>query len=83
MSGKASCWDNAAMEIFFSTYKLENSLDDNSKVLLTPWELQSEIAYWIEGYCNRDRCYSIINYLSPIEYEERTRRERIIYEMAG
>jgi transposase InsO family protein len=39
MSGKGNCWDNAAMESFFSTYKLENDLDDNSKTLLTPWEL--------------------------------------------
>jgi len=37
-----NCWDNAAMESFFSTYKLENNLDDNSKILLTPLQLQSE-----------------------------------------
>ena len=42
MSRKGNCWDNAAMESFFSTYKLENNLDDNSKILLTPLQLQSE-----------------------------------------
>jgi len=36
MSGKGNCWDNAAIESFFSAYKLENDLDDNSKILLTP-----------------------------------------------
>jgi len=44
MSGKGNCWDNAAMESF-STYELENDLDENSKILLTPWELQLETAY--------------------------------------
>ena len=65
MSDKGNCWDNAAMESFFSTYKLENDLDDNSKILLNPWELQRETAYWIEGYYNRERRHSSINYLSP------------------
>ena len=48
-----------------------------------PWELQRETAYWIEGYYNRERRHSSINYLSPIEYEERTRRDRMMYEMAA
>ena len=30
MSRRDNCWDNAEMESFFSTYKLENNLDDNS-----------------------------------------------------
>ena len=83
MSGKGNCWDNAAMESFFSTYKLENDLDDNSKILLTPWELQRETAYWIEGYYNQERRHSSINCLSSIEYEERTLRDRMMYEMAA
>ena len=28
--------ENVAMESFFFTYKLENDLDDNSKILLAP-----------------------------------------------
>jgi len=71
------------MESFFPTYNLENDLGDNSKILLTPWERQQEIAYWIKGYYNRERRHSSINYLSSIEYEERTRRDCIIYEMAA
>lgn len=71
------------MESFFSTYKLENDLDDNSRILLIPWKLQRKTAYWIEGYYNRKRRHSSINYLSPIEYEERTRRDRMMYEMAA
>jgi transposase InsO family protein len=49
MSGKGNCWDNLAMESFFSTHNLENDLGDNSKILLTPWERQRETAYWIKG----------------------------------
>jgi transposase InsO family protein len=82
--GKAESQSNKtpaiAMESFFSTYKLENDLDDNSKILLTPWGLPRETAYWIEGYYNRERLHSFIKYLSPIEYEERTRRGSIISE---
>ena len=52
MSRKGNCWVNAAMESFFSTYKLENNLDNNSKILLTPLQLQSETISWIEEYYN-------------------------------
>lgn len=83
MSDKGDYWDNAAMKSLFSTYKLENDLGDNSKTLLTPWELKRETTYWIEGCCNRESSHSSINHLSPIEYEERTRIECTIYEMAA
>lgn len=80
MSGKGNCWDNAVVESFFSTYKLENDLDGNSPNLLTPWELQRKSAYWIEGYYNRERRHSFLEYLSPIEYEERAQRARMMCE---
>ena len=66
MSGKGNCWDNAVVESFFSTYKLENHLDGNSPNLLTPWELHRRSAYWIEVYYNRERRHSFLEYLSPI-----------------
>ncbi len=33
-------------------------------------ELQRDLAFWIEGYYNRERRHSTIGYLSPIDYEQ-------------
>ena len=70
MSAKGCCWDNAVAESFFSTLKLELALDDNRKELIDPKELQRDLAFWIEGYYNRERRHSTIGYLSPIDYEQ-------------
>jgi transposase InsO family protein len=70
MSAKGCCWDNAVAESFFSTLKLELDLDDNRKELIAPQQLQRDLAFWIEGYYNRERRHSTIGYLSPIVYEQ-------------
>ncbi len=70
MSAKGCCWDNAVVESFFSTLKLELDLDDNQDTLISPQRLQRDLAFWIEGYYNRERRHSTIGYLSPIEYEQ-------------
>jgi transposase InsO family protein len=31
---------------------------------------QRDLAFWIEGYYNRERRHSTIGYLSPIDYEQ-------------
>jgi transposase InsO family protein len=72
MSAKGCCWDNAVVESFFSTLKLELDLDDDRDVLISPQQLQRDLAFWIEGYYNRERRHSTIGYLSPIDYEQRT-----------
>ena len=36
MSARGCCWDNAAVESFFSTLKLELNLNDNRGVLISP-----------------------------------------------
>ena len=70
MSAKGCCWDNAVVESFFSTLKLELNLDDDREVLISPQQLQRELAFWIEGYYNRERRHSTIGYMSPIDYEQ-------------
>lgn len=70
MSAKGCCWDNAVVESFFSTLKHELDLDDNRKELINPQQLQRELAFWIEGYYNRERRHSTNGYLSPIDYEQ-------------
>jgi transposase InsO family protein len=70
MSAKGCCWDNAVVESFFSTLKVELDLDDNRDTLISPQQLQRDLVFWIEGYYNRERRYSTIGYLSPIDYEQ-------------
>ena len=70
MSAKGCCWDNAVVESFFSTLKLELDLDDERDVLISPQQLLRDLAFWIEGYYNRERRHSTIGYMSPIDYEQ-------------
>jgi transposase InsO family protein len=78
MSAKGCCWDNAVVESFFSTLKLELNLDDDREILISPQQLQRDLAFWIEGYYNRERRHSTIGYLSPIDYEQRTTAARTL-----
>jgi putative transposase len=32
--------------------------------------LQRELAFWIDGYYNRERRHSTLSYLSPVDYEQ-------------
>ena len=70
MSAKGCCWDNAVVESFFSTLKHEIGLDDDAQILKSPQQLIRHLAFWIDGYYNRERRHSTIGYLSPIEYEQ-------------
>jgi transposase InsO family protein len=70
MSAKGCCWDNAVVESFFSTLKHELDLDDDAEALFSTQQLQSRLAFWIDGYYNRERRHSTIGYLSPIDYEQ-------------
>jgi transposase InsO family protein len=70
MSAKGCCWDNAVVESFFSTLKHELGLDDDAQILKSPQQLIRQLAFWIDGYYNRERRHSTIGYLSPIDYEQ-------------
>jgi len=37
---------------------------------LSSQQLQSRLAFWIDGYYNRERRHSTISYLNPIAYEQ-------------
>ncbi len=67
---KGCCWDNAVVESFFSTLKHELDLDDDAEALLSSQQLHRRLAFWIDGYYNRERRHSTIGYLSPIDYEQ-------------
>jgi transposase InsO family protein len=70
MSAKGCCWDNAVEESFFSTLKFELDLDDDAETLFNPAQIQRSLAFWIEGYHNRECRHSTIGSLSPINYEQ-------------
>lgn len=66
MSRKANCWDNAAMESFFKTLKVERIYQ---LTYPTRSQARQDIVDWIEGYYNRYRMHSAINYQTPLAAE--------------
>ena len=72
MRGNGNCYDNAITETFFSTIKKE-------LIYLTKFETKeqakNEIFEYIEIFYNRQRLYSSLGYLSPVEYRIKMRDE--------
>lgn len=66
MSRKANCYDNAAMESFWSTLKLELIY---RRVFQTRSQARQEIFDYIEAFYNRQRIHSALGYLSPVDFE--------------
>jgi len=68
MSAQGHCYDNATMESFFSTLKIE-------LVYRHTWRNRAEAALaifdYVETFYNRKRLHSSLNYHSPVEFEER------------
>ena len=67
MSRKGNCWDNAPMESFFKTIRVE--LIYSQKQYHTRQEAATSIFENIEIYYNRQRMHSALNYQSPEEFE--------------
>jgi transposase InsO family protein len=66
MSRKGNCYDNAAMEAFWSTLKLEMIY---RRRFATRQEARQAIFDYIESFYNRKRIHSSLNYLSPEAFE--------------
>jgi len=68
MSRSGCCYDNAAAESFFHSLKVEwihgHEIRDRAAI-------RSAVFQYIEGYYNRSRRHSSIDYLSPAEFERR------------
>jgi len=65
MSRKANCYDNAAMESFWSTLKLELVYRHE---FLSHQHARSAIFDFIEIFYNRQRAHSALDYLSPVDF---------------
>jgi len=68
MSRRANCYDNAVAESFFATLKRE--LLDRQE-WPTRAAVRSAIFEYIEIWYNRQRRHSSLDYLSPLQYEQR------------
>jgi len=66
MSRKGNCWDNAVVESFFHTLKVELV---HHQRYLTRDEARQDIFEWIEVFYNRQRRHSTLGYRSPAEFE--------------
>ncbi len=68
MSRRGNCWDNAVVESFFGTLKLE-LLDELP--LQTRSATRSAVEDYIDGFYNPRRRHSSLDYQSPLEFELR------------
>jgi putative transposase len=66
MSRKGNCYDNATIESFWSTLKVELVYRSRFK---TRSEAHNAIFEFIEVFYNRLRIHSSLNYLSPVDFE--------------
>ena len=66
MSRRANCYDNATMESFWSTLKLELVY---RRDFLTRSQARNQIFDYIESFYNRQRSHSALDYLSPVDFE--------------
>jgi putative transposase len=70
MSGKGNCFDNAVMESFFKTLKVERVHRVRYR---TRADARLDVVNWVEGFYNAKRLHSAIGYQSPLAYEHSLR----------
>ena len=66
MSRSGNCWDNAAMESFFSSLKTERI---GKKIYRSRAQAKADVFDYIECFYNPTRRHSTLGYLSPIDFE--------------
>ena len=69
MSRAGNCYDNAAMESFWSTLKTETGLEEGQ--LLSRRETELAVFDYIETFYNPARRHSSLGYLSPVAFENK------------
>ena len=67
MSRKGNCYDNAAMEAFWSTLKRE-AMEGSEQ--WTKDRVRRELFQYIEAIYNRSRLHSALGYQSPVDFEQ-------------
>ena len=64
MSRRGNCYDNAVVESFLSTLKLELG-----ERFISHSVAKTQVFDYIEVFYNRQRRHSSLGYVSPMEYE--------------
>ena len=67
MSRKGNCWDNACVESFFHSMKVEAI---QYEPIMTREQMRQTIFEYIEVDNNRTRRHSALGYLSPVNFEQ-------------
>ena len=67
MSRQGHCWDNACMEHFFGTLKIESGYDDLLKTGLLSYEETKELIDDFIEYYNNERIQQNLGWKTPIE----------------
>jgi transposase InsO family protein len=67
MSRRGNCYDNAAMESFWSSLKRELV---HRRQFATRAEARAAIFEWIEVFYNRERFHSALGFKSPVDFEK-------------
>jgi putative transposase len=67
MSRSGNVWDNAVMESFFSSLKIERTA---RRTYRTRDQARADVFDYIERFYNPRRRHSTVGYLSPIEFEK-------------
>jgi putative transposase len=68
MSRKGECYDNAVVESFFKTIKVELTY---GRRFTSREEARTAVFEYIEIFYNRKRLHSTLGYLSPVDFEGR------------
>ena len=68
MSRTGCCYDNAPMESFFHTLKVELV---HQRRWTTRDEARRDLFAYIEGYYNRQRIHSALGYITPEQAERK------------
>jgi len=72
MSRLGNCWDNAAMESFFGSFKEECV---GNIIYQSHEEARRSLFEYLEVYYNRQRRHSTLGYVSPLIYEQRREKD--------
>ena len=67
MSRRGDCWDNAAMESFFSSLKTERL---SRRVYRTRDEVRADVFDYVERFYNPQRRHSTLDFVSPVQFEQ-------------
>ncbi len=70
LSRRGDCWDNAAMESFFSSLKTERL---HRRTYRSRDEVRADVFDYIERFYNPRRRHSTLGYVSPMDYEKQAK----------